>query len=84
MRKELENQIEEAIKKEIEAVVKLAQNRYECDLFGFGEIVHRKYPHYWKQVKNNWNEEFCNMSVDIEVVSKIRRTGLFKDSIKPE
>ncbi|MBZ4646966.1 MAG: hypothetical protein JG777_2455 [Clostridia bacterium] len=84
MVKKLEEEIEEAIEKEIRDVVELAQKKYKCDIFGFGEIVHKKHLNYWKQVKDNWNEEFSHIPVEIKVTSRIRRSGLIKNPTKPE
>ena len=48
---------------------------YGCDIYGFGELIHRTYPQYWKTVKNNWNKEFRNLPVSVKVDYKILATG---------
>lgn len=80
----LQEETEKAIEKEIRDAAQVAQKKYKCDIFGFGEVVHRKYLDYWKQVKDNWEEEFSRIPVEIKVVSRIRRSGLVKNPAKPE
>lgn len=74
----LEEETEKVIEEEIWDVIKLAQKEYEADIFGFGEIVYRKYLDYWKQVKDHWNKEFSQASAEIKVKSHIRRSGMIK------
>jgi spore germination protein KC len=56
------------------ASVKRAQE-LEADIFGFGDAIHRADPKAWKKLKNNWNEEFAKMKVNIKSEYTIRRTG---------
>lgn len=84
MVKQMEEETEKAIMKEIRDVIQMVQNKYKCDVFGFGDEVYRKYPDYWEKVKDKWDEEFCQVAVEIKVESKIRRTGLTKKPVKPE
>ncbi|WHH61155.1 Ger(x)C family spore germination protein [Petroclostridium sp. X23] len=83
MVKKLEEEVSVTIEEEIREVIQLAQQKYKSDIFGFGEIVHRKYTDYWKQVKDNWNEEFANTPVEIKVSAKIKRSGLIKKTSQP-
>lgn len=66
----------EAIRAEIQAALARAQQEYRTDVFGFGEAVHRKYPGEWREMKDNWLELLPAVPVQIEISSKIRRTGL--------
>lgn len=83
MLKELEEETEKVIENEIRDVLNLAQKEYQADIFGFGEIVYRKYFPYWKQVKDHWNEVFSQASIEIQVKSSIRRSGLIKGATTP-
>lgn len=64
------------VKKEIEGAIRKVQEEYETDIFGFGEVVHRKNPEEWKKIKDNWNEVFSRAEVKVEVETKITRAGL--------
>ena len=60
--------------------VQKAQEDLKTDIFGFGELIHREDPDYWKTVKDNWNDAFPDIPVDIEVDVHILSTG---DMTKP-
>jgi len=66
---------EERLKKRCEEVVKKVQKDYKTDIFGFGEAIHRQYPKLWKELKDNWDEEFSNLQVNYTVKSEIMRLG---------
>lgn len=50
---ELEKKVEKDIKSKIEKTVTAAKEKYESDLFGFGEALHRSHPDYWKKPKRS-------------------------------
>ena len=82
--KKLEALLAVAVQDEIEAALDKAQQEYNTDVFGFGEVIHRKYPSEWKQLKENWSDLFPSVQVQIAVEAKIRRIGLVSNPLKPE
>ena len=77
---DLEKELREEIKKELEQTVKKTQLN-KTDIFGFGEVVHRSDPKQWERMKNDWNETyFPKLTVKVEVEAYIRRSGLRKNS----
>ena len=58
------------------AILRLTQEVFQADIFGFGALVRRSYPEVWRQVKENWHEIFSKLPVDIEVKPQVRRVGL--------
>ncbi|SJZ91073.1 Ger(x)C family spore germination protein [Selenihalanaerobacter shriftii] len=81
--KKLEKEVASVIKNEIRNTVKLAQFKYESDIFGFSELVHNKHLDYWKEVENNWVEVFSKTPVKIEVTWNTMSTGLIKKPTRP-
>ncbi|WP_162297936.1 Ger(x)C family spore germination protein [Halalkalibacillus sediminis] len=71
----LNKEVEQEIKKNMEESIKIAQNDFESDIFGFGSLIHRKNPKYWKTVENDWDAQFKELDVDIQVKAKLRRKG---------
>lgn len=69
------------IKNEALAAIRKAQ-KVKADIFGFGEAVHRSYPKEWRKLKENWNDIFPNLKVNIKVITKLRRSGLTYDPLK--
>lgn len=47
----------------------------DADVFGFGEMVYKKYPAEWKNLKDNWDELFKTIKVTVEVDASIRGSG---------
>jgi len=74
--KELEKLSARKVKEDIENTIRTVQNEYKSDIFGFGQIVHRKYPAEWRKIKDHWDDEFSKASVEVKVSCKITGTGL--------
>jgi spore germination protein KC len=71
----IEKLTEKEIKKEVQSSVKEAQ-KLKCDIFGFGDIVHKANPDLWKKLKGNWNDYFADLEVNVKVDSYVRREGV--------
>ncbi|MCP3026582.1 Ger(x)C family spore germination protein [Halobacillus sp. A5] len=63
------------IEQEVIQAVKIAQEQ-EIDLFGFGETVNQSHPEEWKSMRENWDETFSEMDVNVNTKFFIRKTGL--------
>lgn len=51
----------------------------KSDIFGFGEHFRAKFPRYWSKnvkTKENWQNIYENLSVDVEIATHIRRVGM--------
>ncbi|MFZ3171579.1 MAG: Ger(x)C family spore germination protein [Carboxydocellales bacterium] len=71
----LEEELNKAVANDIRHTVCRAQ-QLNCDIFGFGEVIHRNFPEQWPQIKKNWDVLFPKLSVRIQVRSHIRRRGI--------
>ena len=78
----IEEALAGAIQTEVEAALAKAQHEYQSDIFGFGEVVHRKYPAIWKELKPDWAEIYRNLPVYLEIDARIRRTGLITKPVE--
>ncbi|MCM3389872.1 Ger(x)C family spore germination protein [Ureibacillus chungkukjangi] len=77
---ELEKELENNIKTLLEETIKRTQQN-QTDIFGFGEEVHRSNPKKWKNMKNDWNNNyFPNLNVQVNVEAFVRRSGLRSNS----
>lgn len=72
----LDRKLSNEIKQSMLDVLNKAQDEYRVDIFGFGDIFHRKYVKDWVKIKNQWDDKFANAQVNITVKSDIRRSGL--------
>jgi len=48
------------------------------DIFGFGEMLHKKYSSEWKSLKDNWDDIYPTIELRIDVETKILKTDLLK------
>lgn len=55
--------------------VNMAQNELKTDIFGFGEAIHRRYPRLWEKIKDDWNDEFVRLPVNITVKFETDKLG---------
>jgi spore germination protein KC len=75
-------QVEAYIKAETEFVLKKAQKELKADIFGFGRKIYQKYPKYWLQNKDQWDDLFINMDIKVEVEANLRDTDELSNSLK--
>lgn len=78
----LEEETADVIKQEIHHVITKAQKEYKNDIFGFGEVVHRKYLGAWREIKNNWDEVFSTTPIQVEVTFKLNNTGIIEKTLE--
>ncbi|KKI90065.1 spore gernimation protein GerC [Bacillus sp. SA1-12] len=81
---ELNEKYQNDIKNKVETVIKKVQEDYQCDIFGFGEVIHRADPKAWKQLQKNWDEEFAELAVTVKVNADVRRLGTITESFQKE
>lgn len=77
---ELEKIYEKEATRIINETIDVLQQEYQSDIFGFGEAIHRSNPQEWNQIKENWDEEFSDLTVNVKVDMKIRLTGTVNSS----
>ncbi|MGQ9532829.1 MAG: Ger(x)C family spore germination C-terminal domain-containing protein, partial [Desulfotomaculales bacterium] len=71
------------VAKEVEAALTRAKS-LRADVFGFGAALHRKKPELWHQVKDRWPQVWPTLAVDVQVVARLRRTGLVNVPLEPK
>ncbi|WFD08995.1 Ger(x)C family spore germination protein [Tepidibacter hydrothermalis] len=81
-RDKLKLQAEETVKKELLKTIKRVQKDYDSDIFGFGNVIYRKKPEEWKKIKNDWDQIFAHLNVDVNVEVNIKGSALTSKPIK--
>lgn len=64
----------------INKTIDTLQKKFKTDIFGFGEAIHRSNPKEWNKMKDHWDEEFSNLTVNVNVDLKILSTGTVNNS----
>ena len=78
--KVLEDATAEGIKSIVENTIDLCQHDFESDIFGFGLMLARKYPDYWEQNKDDWDQIYPSLSIEVEVKVTIKEFGRIYES----
>ncbi|MFD2673386.1 Ger(x)C family spore germination protein [Marinicrinis sediminis] len=77
---ELEVRSEQKFKSMMEQILKKAQEEWETDLFGFGDVLYRKHPDQWERMKEDWDHQFAQSPINIAVNVELRRTDSIHNS----
>nr|WP_275983707.1 Ger(x)C family spore germination protein [Paenibacillus hamazuiensis] len=75
---EIEKELEARTKTAYQNLIKKTQEK-GSDIFGFGEQIRAKQPRFWNReikTKENWQNMYKELSVDLSVQMNIRRIGM--------
>ncbi|QOY36420.1 Ger(x)C family spore germination protein [Anaerobacillus isosaccharinicus] len=78
---EIEEKFAKSFKNEIDNTIRILQEEYQLDIFGFGEHMERQAYDDFKKVKDHWNEEFSRAEINVDVIVKLRRAGLITNPV---
>lgn len=78
---ELNKLIADEIKQIIESSI-LKSQKLRSDIFGFEESVHAKYPVYWKEIEDDWEELYPDLPFNVNVKAKIRQPGIISSPVE--
>lgn len=73
---EIENILEKNVKKELENVIKVLQKDLKADALQIGEYLSKYHPKLWSTLKDDWENTFADMEIELDVSLDIRRRGL--------
>jgi spore germination protein KC len=79
--KELETAFNELAKKQVLSTIKKVQSEFGQDIFGFGEVIHRKEPRKWKDLKDDWDQYFTQADVKVKTKIDINNIGITGPSV---
>ena len=80
--KQVEKLVGSQIQKQIMTSVNVVQKKFQSDIFGFGEAIHRENPDYWRLNKNDWSPQFAKLSVNVDVNFHLKGLGSVVDSFQ--
>lgn len=76
----IERKTQKKVKKLVDQGIDIAKY-YKTDIFGYGNLLYKKNPQYFKEIKD-WNKEFVNLDINIDVDVDIKTMGAIKQSLK--
>ncbi len=69
-----------ALKNRMEDVIKKVQTEYRSDIFGFGDMIHKKNHKLWAQISGNWDEIFPSLEISVNAKVNIVNSAYIKDT----
>lgn len=80
--KKLISAAEKQLEEEIKATYMTVRDDYKADIFGFGRRIEMKMPDVWNQIKENWDEYFAELELEISVKLDIRGSATTRTPIE--
>lgn len=82
---ELKDKFQESLKTMLTKSIIMAQKKYNSDIFGYGDMIHKNNFKKWNEIKDIWDDElFSNLDFDIKVDISLSSKGSFNQTILEE
>lgn len=80
--KDIEKATAKELQKYTDDAIKMAK-KYQSDVFGYGSMIHKSNPKYWKTVEKDWNSnEFLNLEINVKIKVTLENKGSLEQTIK--
>lgn len=77
--KKVEQVFEDKLNKMVSSLMNKLQTIYKTDVAGFGEALSIKHPHFWRNVKDDWDDVFSKSEITFDYDLSITEFGSFTD-----
>ncbi|MNI28043.1 Spore germination protein A3 precursor [compost metagenome] len=71
----VEEKYEKELHKAINGVITVSQQEFKSDIFGFGRQMHIDHPYVWKKIKEQWDELYPTLPIEVRTEVRIERIG---------
>lgn len=80
--KNIEDATENHVKHVINQALECTQKKYKSDVFGFGNLIYKKFPHYFNNLNKDWSTEvFPELEIKTEAEIKLHTKGSLEQTI---
>jgi len=73
---EYETSFNNSLSEECEKIIQIFQEKYSVDPLKIKEYLEKFHPYKYKKIKSNWEDVFKKAKINVNVYTKIRRTGI--------
>ncbi|MGV8145444.1 MAG: Ger(x)C family spore germination protein [Alkaliphilus sp.] len=73
---EVDKKINKTLELKTKKLINRIQEEMKTDVLGVQSYLEKFYPKVWEREKEDWNETFPNLDIDIKINAKVRRLGL--------
>lgn len=81
-REELVKLSETILKERVEKTIKKIQQEYGTDVFGFGKRIYENHYKEWQKIKDNWDENFKNLQVNVKTKIIIKNSAMLSKPLE--
>ena len=71
-RRKLKELAEKHLEKRIENHIKKTKEKFEFDIFGFGNIIRQRNPKLWKDIEKDWDTVFMDVNFNVKCDIRIK------------
>lgn len=79
---QLERQIESMLSSQVQSLISKVQDKYGCDIFGFGSLLHQTMPKEWHKYANDWETKFKTLQTRTNVHAHVMESTMMYQPIK--
>ncbi|MZQ81375.1 Ger(x)C family spore germination protein [Paenibacillus sp. 5J-6] len=72
--------LEDTAKKQVQDFLAKIQKKYKVDSVGFGQEIYKNSPDKWALLKNEWDTQFAEADISVEVHLKLNGAGMVHSS----
>lgn len=72
----IEKSCSDEVKKNISRTLDKGQKEFKNDNFSIGVVVHQQHPEIWKEIAEDWNNIFPEITYSVNVETDIVKTGI--------
>ncbi|MCK9861200.1 Ger(x)C family spore germination protein [Paenibacillus sp. ATY16] len=76
--------VENSVRKQVEQLLLKLQKKYKADSVGFGQEVYKSNPGKWKTLKKEWDAQFQNASITVDVDLTVNGAGMVHSTLQHE
>lgn len=69
----IEDAAKAVLEDEVQSAINQAVTESGCDIFGFGRLLYREEPEYWRQNKESWPDLMAGCQYQVSASVKVRR-----------
>lgn len=77
----LEAKASQMLQSNMQDVIAFVQSQYNADIFGFGNMIYKRDPKLWEQLKPDWDTIFPRLQVEVEAEVHITNTASIQKSL---
>lgn len=74
--KKVKKKSEKNLEKDVVMLIQKMQREYNADIFGFSMLIEQNIPNEWDKIKNNWDELFKKVKVNVKAEINIKNSGV--------